>query len=186
MLLVLYGGNLAYTLITHRDAFADDEADGDPPWGLGKSVAIVVGCTAVIAVEAEIVSQVLTQTAATLRISPTFLGVIVLALVGTCADLFAASWFARRDRMTLALNICIGSAIQLVLVVTPVLVLISAFMGRRMSLVFGNPLYLFAIAGTAFIVNAVARDGETTWFEGLLLVGVYVLFALGFFFIGPS
>ena len=55
-----------------------------------------------------------------------------------------------------------------------------------LSLVFGNPLYLFAIASTAFIVNAVARDGETTWFEGLLLVGVYVLFALGFFFIGPA
>ena len=43
-----------------------------------------------------------------------------------------------------------------------------------MNLVFHNPLYLFAIAGTAFVVNAVARDGETTWFEGLLLVGVYI------------
>lgn len=186
VLLVLYGGNLAYTLITHRDAFADDEARGDPAWGLGRSIGVVMGCTAIIAVEAEIVSELLTQTAAALGISTAFLGVIVLALVGTCADLFAACWFAHRDRMTLALSICIGSAIQLVLVVTPVLVLISTFMNRPMSLVFGNPLYLFAIASTAFIVNAVARDGETTWFEGLLLVGVYVLFALGFFFIGAS
>ncbi|RXG90256.1 calcium/proton exchanger [Bradyrhizobium vignae] len=186
VLLVLYGGNLAYTLITHRDAFADEEANGDRSWSLGLSIGVVVGCTAVIALEAEIVSEVLTQTAETLRISTVFLGVVVLALVGTSADLFAASWFARSDRMTLALSICIGSAIQLVLVVTPVLVLISAFMDSPMSLVFGNPLYLFAIASTAFIVSAVARDGETTWFEGLLLVGVYVLFALGFFFIGPG
>jgi Ca2+:H+ antiporter len=131
-----------------------------------------VGCTALIAVEAEIVSEVLTQTATALGISAVFLGVIVLALVGTSADLFATSWFARADRMTLALSICIGSAIQLVLVVTPLLVLISTFMDRPMSLVFGNPLYLFAIASTTFIVNAVARDGEPTWFEGLLLVGV--------------
>jgi Ca2+:H+ antiporter len=186
VLLVLYGGNLAYTLITHRDAFADDEAHGEPAWGLGMSIGVVVGCTAIIAVEAEIVSRVLTQTAAALRISTAFLGAIVLALVGTCADLFAASWFAHRDRMTIALSICIGSAIQLVLVVAPVLVLISTFMDEPMSLVFDNPLYLFAIASTAFIVNAVARDGETTWFEGLLLLGVYVLFALGFFFIGPG
>jgi Ca2+:H+ antiporter len=128
-----------------------------------------VGCTALIAVEAEIVSEVLTQTATALGISAVFLGVIVLALVGTSADLFATSW---SDRMTLALSICIGSAIQLVLVVTPLLVLISTFMDRPMSLVFGNPLYLFAIASTTFIVNAVARDGEPTWFEGLLLVGV--------------
>ena len=53
-----------------------------------------------------------------------------------------------------------------------------------MTLVFANPLHLFAIAGTAFIVNAIARDGETTWFKGLLLVGVYVLFGLAFFFRG--
>jgi Ca2+:H+ antiporter len=128
-----------------------------------------VGCTALIAVEAEIVSEVLTQTATALGISAVFLGVIVLALVGTSADLFATS---RADRMALALSICIGSAIQLVPVVTPLLVLISTFMDRPMSLVFGNPLYLFAIASTTFIVNAVARDGEPTWFEGLLLVGV--------------
>jgi Ca2+:H+ antiporter len=55
-----------------------------------------------------------------------------------------------------------------------------------MNLVFHNPLYLFAIASTAFVVNAIARDGETTWFEGLLLVGVYVLFGLAFFFTGPA
>ncbi|WP_271599457.1 calcium/proton exchanger [Bradyrhizobium sp. CCBAU 45384] len=139
VLLVLYGGNLVYTLITHRDAFADDEAHGEPAWNLRIAIGVVVGCTALIAVEAEIVSKVLTQTATALSISEVFLGVIVLALVGTSADLFAASWFARADRMTLALSICIGSAIQLVLVVTPVLVLISAFMNRPMSLVFGNP-----------------------------------------------
>ena len=186
VLLLLYAGNIGYTLITHRDAFADEETQGSPAWGLAISIGIIVGGTAIIAVEAEIVSEVLTQTATALRISPTFLGVIVLALVGTSADIFAASWFAHRDNMTAALNICIGSAIQLVLVVAPILVLLSAFMEKPMSLVFRNPLYLFAIASTAFIVNAIARDGETTWFEGLLLLGVYILFGLGFFFIGPA
>jgi Ca2+:H+ antiporter len=146
----------------------------------------MVGATAVIALEAEMVSGALTRTAATLGLSPAFLGVLVLALVGTSADLFAASWFAYRDKIGLALNICIGSAIQMALVVAPLLVLISAFMDSPMNLVFHNPLYLFAIASTAFVVNAVARDGETTWFEGLLLVGVYVLFGLSFFFTGPA
>jgi Ca2+:H+ antiporter len=110
--------------------------------------------------------------------------VIALALVSTSADIFAAGWFAHRNQMALALNICIGSAIQLVLVVAPLLVLISAVMPKPTTLVFVNPLHLFAIASTAFIVNAVARDGETTWL-GLLLVGVYVLFGL-VFFIGPA
>jgi Ca2+:H+ antiporter len=88
--------------------------------------------------------------------------------------------------MGLVLNICVGSAIQVALVVAPLLVIISWFMGHPLSLVFSNPLYLFAIAGTALIVNAIARDGETTWFEGLLLLGVYVLFGLSFFFTGPA
>jgi Ca2+:H+ antiporter len=186
VLLLLYCGNLGYTLITHRDTFADEESQDTPSWGLRSSIAVMVGVTAVIALEAEMVSGALTRTAATLGLSPAFLGVIVLALVGTSADLFAASWFAYRDKIGLALNICVGSAIQMALVVAPLLVLISAFMEHPMNLVFHNPLYLFAIASTAFVVNAVARDGETTWFEGLLLVGVYVLFGLSFFFTGPA
>lgn len=88
--------------------------------------------------------------------------------------------------MGLVFQILIGSAIQIALVVAPLLVLVSWFMGRPMTLVFSNPLHLFAIASTAFIVNSVARDGETTWFEGVLLVGVYGLFGLAFFFTGGA
>jgi Ca2+:H+ antiporter len=88
--------------------------------------------------------------------------------------------------MALALDICIGSAIQVALVVAPLLVLLSALMQRPMNLVFHNPMYLFAIASTAFVVNAIARDGETNWFEGLLLIGVYALLGLGFFVAGPA
>lgn len=66
----------------------------------------------------------------------------------------------------------------------PLLVLASWAIGKPMTLVFSDPLDLFAIAGAALIVNAIASDGETPWFEGLLLVGVYVLLALAFFFTG--
>ncbi len=108
----------------------------------------------------------------------------MLALVGTASDLFAATWFASKDRMGLVLQICIGSAIQVALVIAPVLVIASWLLGRPMSLVFSNPLHLLAIASTALIVNSIARDGKSTWFEGVLLVGVYVLFGLAFFFSG--
>ena len=82
--------------------------------------------------------------------------------------------------MDIVFTICIGSAIQTALVVAPVLVLASWLMGEPMNLVFSSPLDLFAIAGAAFIVRSVAADGEITWFEGLLLVGVYLLFALAY------
>jgi Ca2+:H+ antiporter len=108
--------------------------------------------------------------------------VIVLALVGTVSDLFASVYFARRDKMGLVMSICIGSAIQVALVVAPLLVLVSWAMGTPMTLVFRDPLDLFAIAGTAFIVNALTGDGETTWFEGVMLIGVYLVFGVAFFF----
>jgi Ca2+:H+ antiporter len=62
-------------------------------------------------------------------------------------------------------------------------VLVSWAMGRPMNLVFANPLELIAIAGVAFAVNAIAQDGETTWFEGVLLLAVYALLGLAFFFV---
>lgn len=185
VLLLLYGANLVYTLVTHRDVFASGEQgeDEEGGWPLSVSLLVLVAATAVIALEAELVSGALEATSGQLGLSPVFLGVVVLALVGTAADLFAAAWFARQDKMSLVLNICIGSAIQVALVLAPLLVLISWAIGRPMSLVFRNPLDLFAITGAAFVVNSIAGDGETTWFEGVLLVGVYVLFGLGFYFV---
>jgi Ca2+:H+ antiporter len=187
VLLLLYAANLIFTLVTHRDVFGSGDTHGgggDEGWPLWLAVAVLVGATAVIALEADLVSGALEATAGALGLSKIFLGVIVLAVVGTASDLFAAAWFARQDKMGLVLNICIGSAIQMALVVAPVLVLVSWAIGRPMTLVFDNPLDLFAIAGTAFIVNAISADGETTWFEGVLLIGVYGLLGLAFFFVG--
>jgi Ca2+:H+ antiporter len=108
--------------------------------------------------------------------------VIVLPLVGNAAEYVAAVYFARKDRMGLVMNIAVGSSIQIALMTAPVLVLVSYAMGHPMDLVFSNPLELIAIAGSAFVVNAIAQDGETTWFEGALLVAVYVLLAMGFYY----
>lgn len=186
VLLILYVANLAYTLVTHRDIFAAGEHRGQASWSLATALGVVIAATFVIAIEAEMVSGALMKTSDALHLSPIFLGVIVLGVIGTIADLFAASWFAHQDKMGLAVNICVGSAIQVGLVVAPLLVLLSWAIGDPMNLVFSDPMHLFAIAATALIVNSIARDGETTWFEGLLLVGVYVLFAIAFFFAGAG
>jgi Ca2+:H+ antiporter len=118
-------------------------------------------------------------------VSPFFLGVIVLAVIGNAAEYFGAVSFARRGRMELALGISVGGSVQVALLVAPLLVLISYFVGRPMDLIFGNPLELIAVAAVAFVVNAIASDGEATWFEGLLLLGVYAILALAFFYVTP-
>ena len=183
VLLLLYGAHLVYVLVTHRVVFASDqEKKAAPAWSLPLALAAMAGGAVGIGFESELLSSRLAETASGLGLSPVFMGVVALALIGTVADLFAAVAFARADKMDVVLGLCIGSAVQIALVVAPILVLASWAIGRPMNLVFDSPLDLFAIAGAAVVVRAIVEDGETNWYEGFILVGVYVLFALAFFF----
>lgn len=186
VLILIYVANLAYTLVTHRDIFAISDAAGDSPaasWPLAVSLGVLLGATILTAVEAEMVSSALASTAASLHLSTVFLGIIVLAVIGNAAEYVSAIYFARQDRMGLVMTITVGSTIQVALLIAPLLVFISYLIGRPMNLVFSNPLEMAAIAAVAFAVNAIAQDGETTWFEGVLLLGVYLLLGLAFFFV---
>ena len=185
VLLLLYGAHLVYVLVSRRSIFASgrEEECGAPKWSLPVGLAVMVGATIGIAFEADLVSERLAETASQIGLSSVFMGVVVLALIGTVSDLFVAVSFARAGKMEIVLSLCLGSAIQIALVVAPVLVLVSWAIGHPMNLVFGSPLDLFAIASAAFIVRTIVADGETTWYEGFLLIGVYVLFALAFFFL---
>lgn len=183
VLLLLYAAHLVYVLVTHRVIFAGKpSAESGPEWSLLQGLAVMAGGIFVIAFKSELVSARLLETASILGLSPTFIGVVMLALIGTAADLFAAVAFARADKMDIVFGLCVGSAIQIGMVVAPVLVLASWAIGNPINLVFANPLDLFAIASAAFIVRAIASDGETNWYEGLLLIGAYALFALAYFF----
>jgi Ca2+:H+ antiporter len=190
VLILVYIGNLIYTLVTHRDVFTRSPIPDEPsdpgvtvPWPLSRSLLVLAGATALTALEAELVSDTVEATATRFGLTPFFLGVIVLAIVGNAAEYVSAVYFARRGRMGLVVGITVGSTIQVGLLVAPILVILSHFLGHPMNLVFGNPIELIAIAGAAFIVNSIAQDGETTWFEGVLLLAVYLLFAMAFFLV---
>jgi Ca2+:H+ antiporter len=186
VLILVYIANLIYTLVTHREVFEFEGIEGPggkDPWPVGLSLVVLLAGTAFTAWESELVSGALGQTAARLGVSHFFLGVVVLAIVGNAAEYVAAIYFARRDRMGLVMTITAGSSIQVALLVAPLLVIVSYFMGTPMNLVFENPLELIAIAAVSFAVNAIAADGETTWFEGVLLVATYVILAVAFFFV---
>jgi Ca2+:H+ antiporter len=185
VLILVYAGNLVYTLVTHRDVFALPEEDERSSWPLWKALGVLVAATAATAWEAELVSGALEGAAAGLRLTPFFLGIIVLAVVGNAAEYLSAVYFARQDRMGFVVTITVGSTIQVALLVAPVLVIVSLLLGRPMSLAFTNPLELIAVGAVAFAVNAIAQDGETTWFEGVLLLAVYAILALAFYFVTP-
>jgi Ca2+:H+ antiporter len=148
-----------------------------------KALTVLATATMVTAMEAEFISGALESTAAQLGLSEFFLGIILLAVIGNAAEYVSAMYFARKNQMGLAVSITVGSTIQISLLVAPVLVIASALMGHPMDLVFSSPLELVAIGAVVFSVTAIAQDGETTWFEGVLLLAIYVLFALAFYFV---
>ena len=110
------------------------------------------------------------------------MGLIVIPIIGNAAEHASAVTFALKNKMDLAVVIAIGSALQIALLVAPLLVLLSWLIGNPMDLVLRGPLELVALIGSVLIGNSVARDGETNWYEGLMLLGVYVILAIAFFF----
>ncbi len=197
VLILVYAANLVYSLVTHRDVFShgEDEETGDgdvthsaaaDAWPLWHSLAVLVAATGAIAWEAEMVSGALEATASSIGLTPFFLGIIPLAVIGNAAEYISAVYFARQNKMGLVMAITVGSTIQVALFVAPVLVLLSPLFGPPMTLIFSNPLELIAIAAVAFSVNAIAHDGETTWFEGVLLLAVYLILGIAFYFVTPG
>src|SRR5262249_44426821 len=115
VLIIAYVANLVYTLITHRDTFATDEPPIQVQWSLARAVLVLVGATAVVAIEAELVSDALEATASGLGLSPFFMGVIVLPLVGNATEYVTAVYFAGQDQMDLVVSITVGATIQMAL-----------------------------------------------------------------------
>lgn len=186
VLILLYAAGMVYSLASQRDVFhSEPEDSGMAPWPVGKSILILVAATAFTAWEAEITSSALESAAKSLHITTFFLGIIVLALVGNIAEYVAGITFARKDNMGMAMSIMVGATIQVALLVAPLLVIISFLIHQPMNLVFADPLELIAIAGVALIVSSISRDGEVNWFEGALLIGVYLLLAIAFYFATP-
>jgi Ca2+:H+ antiporter len=118
-----------------------------------------------------------------LGLTEVFVGVVVVAVVGNAAEHSTAVLVAMKNQMDLALNIAIGSSIQIALFVAPVLVFVSYLMPHGpMDLRF-TPFEVLAVIAAVSVVNLVAQDGESNWLEGALLIAVYLVLALAFFFL---
>ncbi len=183
VLLGVYGGGLLFAFKAQRDPLrADPGQEHGPRLALWSALGLLTLATVVTAVEAEVLIEALEPALSGLGMSELFAGVIIVALVGNAAEHYSAVTAARDNQMTLALEISVGSSAQIALMVAPVLVLLSYAMGTPMSLVF-NAFEIAAIGLSVLAVALVSLDGESNWFEGLQLLGVYALIALAFYII---
>jgi Ca2+:H+ antiporter len=184
VLLVAYGASIVFSLVTHRHAFPH-HADDQPPRGkrFFWAAVVLVLTTAGIVAAAEILVSVIEATAHVLGWGEVFIGVVVVAVAGNAAENFAAILVAWRNRMDLALTITQGSSMQIALLVAPLVVIISYVWPEPLDLIF-TPLEVAAVALSMLIGSLITADGESNWFEGLLLLALYAIIAVTFFFAG--
>ena len=184
VLILSYAAGLLFSLRTHARLFNPHEEEssieGRGSWSTRRSVLALAISGALVGVLSEILVGSIEETSHSIGLSEFFIGAIVVAIVGNAAEHWVAVLVAYKNKMSLAVNIAIGSSAQVALFVAPVLVLVSFVLGPApMPLVF-NGLELAGLAIAAIIANQVTQEGESTWYEGLQLLLVYVVLALAF------
>jgi Ca2+:H+ antiporter len=186
VLLATYLSGLLFSLRTHKDLFNpphDAEEEARTVWSVRQSVMMLAIAGVAVGVMSEILVGSIEQASDNIGLSPFFVALIVVAIVGNAAEHWVAVLFATRDKMDLSVNIAIGSSAQIALFVAPALVLVSFFVGPfPMALVF-NGFELGALLLAVLIGGFIARDGESTWFEGVQLLAFYVVLGVTFFFV---
>jgi Ca2+:H+ antiporter len=210
VLLVVYGLTLLFSLKTHsylysiHEAEAAEEeaaarlapnpvlqAEGSIPQILTASseqrrlwpwVLALLGLTVLVALESELLVDTLETALEQLQVTPLFMGVILLPIIGNAAEHATAITVALKNKMDLSFSVALGSTMQIALFVAPLLVLAGSLLGQPMNFNFG-PVELVAIAVSVLLVNSVTSDGRSNWLEGLLLLATYAILGIAFFFL---
>ncbi len=184
VLIVAYGGSLIYAFTARRDLFRPAQQGDRDRHRLttGAALGLLAAGTVLTAVQAEVLVGSLEPAITQFGLSELFVGVVVIAIVGNAAEHYSAVTAARRDEMTLAIEIAVGSSAQIALLVAPAIVLYSYALGQPMSLLF-NPFEIVAIALSVLATMIVVVDGESNWVEGLQLMAVYLILAVAFYLV---
>jgi len=189
VLIITYVLSLVFTLRTHSHLYTggidekeEQEAIGTHGWSQRRSIGALLAATTLVAVMSEFLVGAVEEASHRLGLTPVFVGVIVVAIIGNAAEHSTAVLVSLKNKMDLALNIAIGSSMQIALFVAPVLVFASYLFGMPMNLLFTS-LEVIAISVSVATVALIAQDGESNWMEGVLLLAVYAILGITFFFL---
>ncbi|MFL7840516.1 MAG: calcium/proton exchanger [Candidatus Promineifilaceae bacterium] len=186
VILALYVMAIIYTLRQpaedEQHAPAIKPVQEGPQWSLGRAVGIMALAVAGLALMSEFLVSSLDVVTESFGLSEFFVGIILVPIIGNVAEHLVAVQVAIKNQMDLSLSIALGSSLQIALLVAPLLVFISLFIGHPMTLEFNHP-EVIAMVAASVIAALVAMDGRSNWFEGAMLLGVFFILAIGFFFL---
>ncbi|KAF2744718.1 vacuolar calcium ion transporter-like protein /H(+) exchanger [Sporormia fimetaria CBS 119925] len=187
ILLILYLLYLYFQLYSHHSLFDDveqaaedeDEESGQILSPVAAGICLVV-VTIMVSLCADYLVKSVDSLVQTAHISKTFIGLVLIPIVGNAAEHVTAVVVAYKGKMDLAINVAIGSSMQIALFVTPFLVILGWIMDRAMTLHFqGFETVVFFLS--VLVVNYLIQDGKSNYLEGAMCLGTYTIIALAFF-----
>lgn len=184
ILIVAYLLWLFFSMVTHKNVLSDEAIEhGEAAWSKGISILFLIVATVMVAFTSEWLVGTLEEVKDKFGLSDLFVGAFLIAIIGNAAEHSAAVLMAMKNKMGAAVEIAIGSSLQIALFVAPVLIILSFFIsGTPMNIVFTT--YEIAAIGVAvFITKSITQDGSTNWYEGLLLLFVYIILGVVFFLV---
>ena len=205
LLLAVYIAGLIFTFFTHKHLFTSrlvnqgtdeiavkgknnnteenlQQLEIHEKWSKKKSFLLLGLSMAGVIVISEILVRSVEVVTAEFGFGELFVGAIIIGIVGNAAEHSSAILLARKAKMDLSIGIAAGSGTQIALFVVPILVIAGILLNRPFTLVFTG-FEIISVLLAAIIMNLIAHDGKSNWFEGVMLIAVYIIIAIGFFFI---
>jgi Ca2+:H+ antiporter len=187
LLLAAYGLGMLFSLKTHRELFAwvEHGDSGETLLPIGVALGTLAFVTLLVALVSEVFVESVQQAALSFGMTPAFVGFVVVSLVGGAAEMGSAFAGARKNRLDLSVGIALGSASQIALFVVPVLVLLSYVLGPSpMDLLFWPGAVMMMLIAT-MAAALVTSSGRSTWFVGVFVLMVYLVFAMTLYLLPP-
>jgi Ca2+:H+ antiporter len=186
LLISLYLLNLLFSLKTHANFFKSGEqapVEEEHVWPLNISIIVLAVSAICIAIVSEIFVEGVQDAGTKMGLSQGFVGFIIVPVVGAAAEMMAAFSAAKKNKLDISVSIAIGSAAQIALFVTPLMVILSYFISPApMNLDFKGGLIFMILFGT-LTVALTSNHGKSTWYLGVLLVTLYAIFGVTLFFL---
>lgn len=183
LMFLLYILQIVFTFVTHKDMFENKDEENEeqekPTWSLKTSILVLVGVTILLGIMSEMFTGSVEGMSENLGLSEAFVGLILIPIIGNAAEHSTAVVMAMKNKMDVAIEVSIGSTLQVILFVMPILVFVSCLF-TPMNLIF-TPFELAILVSSAIITNRVIEDGTSNWFEGAQLLMIYALIAIAFF-----
>ncbi|SCU98591.1 LAFA_0G18976g1_1 [Lachancea sp. 'fantastica'] len=190
VLLIVYVCFLIFQLGTHHNLFEQQEDETEEvleqhpnraTLSVKSSVTFLLITTVLVSVCADFLVGSIDHVVETSGLSKTFIGLIVIPIVGNAAEHVTSVIVATKNKMDLALSVAIGSSLQIALFVTPFMVLVGWVIGVPMTLNFST-FETATLFIAVFLSNYLILDGLSNYLEGIMSIAMYILIALAFYY----